>query len=68
MHFVTGLFTSAACATIAYHGARFVYLDMDAGTLAFASVPAWTCEVIIPVGFGVMALHALMSLLPGASD
>ena len=63
----SGLFTSCVCAVIAYHGARFVYLDMEAGTRAFAAVPAWVCEIIIPLGFGLMALRALVSIMPGAS-
>lgn len=58
---VAALFTSGVCALLAWHGARFVLLDWDAGTSAFAGVPAWACELIVPVGFGVMALRFLVT-------
>ena len=54
------LFSAAICALLAYHGARFVWLDWESDTMAFAQIPAWLCELIIPVGFGVMALRFLV--------
>lgn len=64
-HAVAALFTGVVCAVLAWHGGRFVTIDWDAGTMAFAGVPAWLCELIIPIGFGVMALRFLAA---GASD
>lgn len=57
---LTGLFASAVCAVLAWHGARFVAMEYEAGTLVFAGMPAWCCELIIPLGFGVMALRFLV--------
>ncbi|WP_197722872.1 TRAP transporter small permease [Sulfurivermis fontis] len=54
---LTGLFASGVCAVLAWHGARFVAMEYEAGTLVFAGLPAWCCELIIPLGFGVMALR-----------
>ncbi|MEW6647252.1 MAG: TRAP transporter small permease [Pseudomonadota bacterium] len=54
---LTGLFASGVCAVLAWHGARFVAMEYEAGTLVFAGMPAWCCELIIPLGFGVMALR-----------
>jgi TRAP-type C4-dicarboxylate transport system permease small subunit len=65
---LTDLFTAIVCALLAYHGLRFVLLDKQAGTLAFASVPAWICELVIPVGFGVIALRFFLSLFQHISD
>ena len=31
-----------------------------AGTIAFASVPTWVCELILPVAFGVIGLRYLL--------
>jgi len=53
------LFTGVVCAVLAWHGARFVMLDFNTGTTAFAAVPAWVPELMIPIGFGVMALRFL---------
>ena len=60
---VTDLFTAMVCGLLAYHGARFVLLDKEAGTLAFAFVPTWICEVIIPFGFGIIALRFCISFV-----
>lgn len=54
---VTDLFTATVCAVLAYQGARFVLIDREIGAIAFAAVPAWVCELIIPLGFGVMAVR-----------
>ena len=60
---ITDLFTSAVCGLLAYHGARMVRMDYEAGLVAFAAVPAWACELIIPIGFGVIAVRFLLSSL-----
>lgn len=65
---LNSLLAGTVCAVLAYHGARFVYMDYGFGTLAFARVPAWLTELVIPFGFGAMALRfGLVALLgPGA--
>ena len=60
---ITDLFTSAVCGLLAYHGARMVRMDYEAGLIAFAAVPAWACELIIPIGFGIIAVRFLLSSL-----
>ena len=60
---VTDLFTATVCGLLAYHGARFVLLEKGAGTLAFGFVPAWVCELIIPFGFGIIALRFCVSFV-----
>ncbi len=60
---VTDLFSATICAIIAYHAAGFVLMEREDGMIAFANVPAWVCESIIPIGFAVMALRFLLSFL-----
>ncbi len=55
-----GLFTAGICCLVAYHAARFVYLDYQAGMMAFGNLPIWIIEVILPVGFGLIALRYLV--------
>lgn len=57
---VTGIFATLVCMLLAWHGARFVAMEYAAETVLFATVPAWCCELIIPLGFGVMALRFLL--------
>ena len=54
---LAALFTALICAIIAYHSARFVYSEFEVQTIAFASIPAWWCQVILPLAFGVMCLR-----------
>ena len=54
---VTSLFTAVVCAVVAYHSARFVASEIEYQTGAFAGVPAWTCQIVIPVAFGLIALR-----------
>jgi TRAP-type C4-dicarboxylate transport system permease small subunit len=51
------LVTSIVCLLMTWEGVKLVRLDYVYRTTAFAAVPAWLCEVIIPVGFFVMALR-----------
>lgn len=53
-------FTSVVCVLFAYHAGRFVWIDYLDGITAFAAVPAWVCELIMPLGAGVMGLRYLL--------
>jgi TRAP-type C4-dicarboxylate transport system permease small subunit len=51
------------CVFIAWHAARFVRMDYEYGTIAFANVPAWVTELVIPIGFFMMAVRYLLLLI-----
>lgn len=57
---LTGVFAAVVCAVLAWHGVRFVAMEYEAEAVLFAGIPAWCCELIIPVGFAVMALRFLL--------
>jgi len=48
------------CSLIAWHAVRFVLMDYEVGTIAFSGVPAWVTELIIPVGFILIAIRYLI--------
>jgi TRAP-type C4-dicarboxylate transport system permease small subunit len=60
---ITDLFTSVVCGYVAWYGGLLVALEKREESIVFASVPAWITELIIPVGFGVMALRFLTSFV-----
>lgn len=60
---LSDLFSAVICGLLSYYGVLLVLLEQDSGTHAFAGVPSWVCETIIPVAFGVMALRFLAALL-----
>ena len=54
---VSLLFAAVLCTTVAYHCVVFIGYEYEDGTIAFAAVPVWLCQSIMPIGFGVMALR-----------
>ncbi|MEM9621754.1 MAG: TRAP transporter small permease subunit [Pseudomonadota bacterium] len=59
------LFTCAVLALFAWSSWQFVQFEIEDQTIAFANVPAWMCEIIMPVGAGIMALrYALQVIKP----
>jgi TRAP-type C4-dicarboxylate transport system permease small subunit len=57
---ITDLFTALVAGALAWHAARLVLDDMAFGTEAFSGIPAWVCEIILPVAFSVIALEYLV--------
>lgn len=57
------------CAVIAWYSVSFVRMDYEYETEAFAGIPAWITELIIPVAFGLMAFrYFLLFLSPPRSE
>lgn len=57
---LASLFTCVVLGVFAWYSGQFVWLDYQDGITAFARVPAWASEVIMPVGAGVMSLRYLL--------
>ncbi len=53
-------FTAAVCALAALFSADFVWQEYLIGDLAFARVPAWACELILPIAFTIIAWRYLL--------
>lgn len=65
---IVDCFTAAVSTLIAYHATRLVILDKTEETIAFAGIPAWWCELIIPFAFTVIALRYLVFLIIHVKD
>lgn len=57
------LFTAFIAGVFAWYSYQFVLLDYEDGIIAFASVPAWICEIIMPVGAALICLRYLIRAL-----
>jgi len=57
---IIDLFTAAVCAFIAWHSARFVIGSYEFGDTVMKNTPAWMLQIILPVGFGLMAYRHLV--------
>ncbi|MGD9106528.1 MAG: TRAP transporter small permease [Desulfobacterales bacterium] len=56
-NFMARLFTALVCMIVAYYSLLFVQMEFADGGMAFAWVPTWLCEAIIPFAFTVIALR-----------
>ena len=54
---VVNLCTSFICILVGWYGFQFVQSEYQAGGEAFAGIPNWACEAIIPLSFMVIALR-----------
>ena len=64
VNFVVEVFTASICAIVAYYSLQFVQMEFADGGMAFAKVPAWLCEAIIPFAFLVIAIrYVLLSII-----
>ena len=62
---VTSLFTAAVCAALAWYSRTMIEWDYIDGTTGFGPVPAWICELVIPVAALVIAIrYALRAVFP----
>jgi C4-dicarboxylate transporter DctQ subunit len=57
---VLDLFTAGLCALFAWQSARFVYSSYQFGDTVMRDVPAWAAQIIMPLGFALMALRHLV--------
>lgn len=64
------LFTAGIAAALAWYSLDFVRVEYESPSMAFANVPTWVCESIMPVAFAVIALRYLLLavLLPWRPD
>jgi TRAP-type C4-dicarboxylate transport system permease small subunit len=51
------IFTSSVCGIMAYFSLNFVIMEKQDSLIAFANIPAWVCESIIPIAFAIICLR-----------
>ena len=54
------LFTAFIAGVFAWYSYEFVRLDYEDGIIAFGAVPAWVCELVMPLGAGLICLRYLI--------
>ncbi len=59
----TSLLTAVVAGAVAFYCLQFVQEERGAGSFAFANVPGWWAESILPAGFSMIALHYLRHAL-----
>jgi TRAP-type C4-dicarboxylate transport system permease small subunit len=52
---LTSLLAGLVCGIVAWYCLELVRFEYEDQTLAFAQVPNWACQIILPIGFAVMS-------------
>ncbi len=58
---VVFIFTAIICGIVAWYSLEFVLFEYEDGAMAFAKVPVWLTEAIIPVAFASIAIRYIIS-------
>lgn len=58
-----GAFACAVSGALAWHASRFVYDSFRFGDSLLGDVPAWPFQVVMPVGFALIAFQFLIRTL-----
>lgn len=58
---ITDVFTASICFIMMYYSYAFVIMEYQDQGIAFASVPSWVCEAIIPFAFLMIGLRYFCS-------
>lgn len=53
------LVTSVMCFVVAWYSYEFVVYEYEDSVIAFAAVPAWVCEAIMPIVMALMGFRYL---------
>lgn len=54
---LTDLFTLAVCLLLTWQSLRFMQSARESGEMVFGSLPVWVAELILPLGFTLIALR-----------
>ena len=57
------LFTAAISGLFSWHSARFVMASYEFGDTLLGDTPAWLLQIILPIGFGLIAYRHLVFVI-----
>lgn len=68
---IGNIFSAAICFIAAWHSYLFVKDEREFGDIAFANIPVWWCEAIMPLALSVIGLRFMVQIftpLPQMSE
>lgn len=68
VNLVNNVLAGIICAIVAWYAVEFVSYEYQDETIAFANVPTWLCQSILPIGFAGMSIRFLTSGFKGMPD
>ena len=64
---ITLLFAAVACGLVGWFSGQYVQLAFEFQDIAFADIPAWPLQLIIPFTFGLMGLRFFIQGIAAAT-
>jgi len=64
---LTLLFAAAICGLVGWYSGEYIQIAFEYQDIAFADIPAWPLQLVIPVSFGLMAVRFLIQGLASAT-
>ncbi|WP_301387164.1 TRAP transporter small permease, partial [Thalassolituus sp. UBA2590] len=64
---VTLLFAAIVCGLVGWYSGQYVQLAFEFQDIAFADIPAWPLQLIIPFTFGLMGLRFFIQGIAAAT-
>lgn len=64
---VTLLFAAVVCGLVGWYSGQYVQLAFEFQDIAFADIPAWPLQLIIPFTFGLMGLRFFIQAIAAAT-
>jgi TRAP-type C4-dicarboxylate transport system permease small subunit len=58
-------FAGVVSGMFAVQSTQFVRYEFEDGPIAFGIVPAWACEIVLPIGFALIAIKYVLRALVG---
>ena len=55
------VFSAGVCSVGAWYSWEFLQYEREDGTIAFGIVPEWICQLLLPIGFAVMAIRFIIA-------
>jgi TRAP-type C4-dicarboxylate transport system permease small subunit len=60
---IVDLFTMLVCIALAHAAYGFLQYEIEANTILFNNIPAWIFQIIIPLGFALIAFRFFLKIL-----
>ena len=57
MYAALHVFTAAVCAVLTWQSVLLVLASIEYGDTMFGKLPAWAAQLVMPAGFGLLAIH-----------
>ena len=63
LDWILAICSSVICLVLGFYSMKFVQLEIETGAQIGGAIPAWTFEIILPLGFLLLAIAFILSIV-----